>query len=124
MGDIGHQRFPFCLFKEDGTGNIGSFPPLFGEKKDTPGDHQINRQAVFNPVHRSQLALFDLAATFQGAVIDFDKPALAVPPNPLTGVLEGVNRHGGEEHPGDGVTSLERRFFFPSATAHRVTGLS
>ena len=53
---------------------------------DAPRHHCVDRQAGFQAVGGSELAILDLTAALENAVEHFDAPALGIPLHPLDGV--------------------------------------
>jgi hypothetical protein len=80
--------------------------------EDTPGHHQVNGQAGFDAVGTAQLSFFDFQTAFQGAMINLNAPAQAVPVELFQGLREGLHRAGGQQQPTDGIGAHRRVDFF------------
>ena len=67
------------------------------------------------------MAGLDLAAALEGSVINLDFPAPGIPGQALAGLLEVLDRDGGEQHPVDG-SDLVGRIDFTTADSPEGDG--
>ena len=69
--------------------------------EDAPGDDHVHSQTGFNAVGAGQLALFDLAAALESAMVDLNAPAPGVPVQLFDRLRDIGHRAGRQQHPTD-----------------------
>jgi len=95
------QGLPFSLLEEYRTGNIRGLASELGQTHHPPGDHQIDGEAGLQVVGITEAAIFEAAATFEGAMKDLDIPVRGILTQALQGVFQDAGRDGGDEPPFD-----------------------
>src|SRR5215207_1828713 len=86
LRDVSAKGLPFRFFKKYRAGHIRSFPAQLDQVEDAPSDDHVDSQTGLDAVGTAQLALFDLASTFEGAMIGLDSPSPGVPNQFLVGL--------------------------------------
>ena len=102
------QGLPLGFLKEDAAGYIRHFTAQLGQMQNPPGNHHIYGQTGFDAIGMPELPLFDLAAAFQGAVVDLDAPAQRIPLQSFQRLFKGGDLGGGQQHPFQGLDLLGR----------------
>ena len=77
--NMNRQSFPFCVIEENGAGKIRRFATEFSQVENTPGNDHIQGETRFDAIGIGELAILNLAAAFDHAVVDLNAPALGVP---------------------------------------------
>jgi len=93
LADKTVQGFPLGFVKENRAQDIGGLASELSQVKDTPSHDHIDSQACLKAISATQLALFNLATAFQGAVIDFNPPAFGVPSKFLHSLIKVLDGH-------------------------------
>src|SRR5712692_1391833 len=99
LADETDQRLPLDRFKINRARHIRGFSSEFGEMKNPPGHHQVDRQTGFDAVRTAQLPSLNLAAALERAMEYFNTPAPRIPIELLAGLLEILHRQRRQEHP-------------------------
>ncbi len=98
----GQQRLPLVLFKSNATRLQWTSAREFLDVFDSPGHHQVNRQAIFPNCAIAELTVLDPTDTFERAMILLNAPALVVPVDFFNGLIEASHLEGGQQHPLNG----------------------
>lgn len=91
--------------------------------EDFPGDRDVDREAIFQAIHRLKIPFLDTAAGFQGSKINFNLPSLAVVADDPLDVVDGVNRQRGDQDPLYGSFSFRWRWFLNEHDAVRSVSM-
>src|SRR6266508_4053176 len=104
----GQQRLPLVLFKSNATRLQWTSAREFLDVFDSPGHHQVNRQAIFPNCAIAELTVLDPTDTFERAMILLNAPALVVPVDFFNGLIEASHLEGGQQHPLNGFFGRRR----------------
>src|SRR5881296_3557450 len=100
------EGLPFGFFEKDRAWNIWSFTTQFDQVEDAPSNDHIHSQTSFDAAGAAQLTFFDLAATLQRAMVNFDPPTAGIPGEFFDSLRAVGHLTTGQQHPRNGLDTF------------------